>query len=161
VGVVQAYRLACRGARPLLVALAVAVPVVTLFTASLVLVPIALILATGWALVVPCAELEARPGLAVLRRSASLAFRAPFKVLTLVVGGVALVLVVGPVAGGLLLLATSVSFAFVNLLAGIVYAIFMPVVGITTTYVYYDALVREHEAGTKPANDVLRSELAT
>ncbi|HEX4520271.1 MAG TPA: hypothetical protein VH063_11890 [Gaiellaceae bacterium] len=161
VGVLQAYRLALRNARALLGALAVAVPIVTVFTASLVLIPVALVLATTWALIVPCAELETRPGLAVLRRSGSLVLRCPFKVLTLVVGGAALVLVIGPIVGGLVLLATSASFAFVNLVAGIVYAIFMPVVGIATTYVYFDALVREHEAAATSASGVLPAELPT
>ena len=160
IGIVVAYRLALGRLRPLLVALAVAVPVVTLCTASLLLVPIAIVLATRWALIVPCAELETHRGLAVLRRSGRLTTRSWFKVLTLVVGGAALVLVVGPIVGGLLLLGTNVSFAFVNLVAGIVYAIFMPVVGITTTYVYYDALVREQRAAVEPAAGVLPAELA-
>jgi hypothetical protein len=56
------------------------------------------------------------------------------------------VLVSGPVLGGLLLLGTSESFAVVNAVSGLVYAIAMPLVGITTTYVYYDVLAREHLA---------------
>jgi hypothetical protein len=50
------------------------------------------------------------------------------------------------VLGGLLLLATSASFAVVNIVSGLIYAVAMPLVGITTTYVYYDVLAREHLA---------------
>ena len=62
IGIVEAYRLAFGKLRPLLVALAVAVPVVTLFTASVLLVPIAIVLATRWALIVPCAEIGRTAG---------------------------------------------------------------------------------------------------
>jgi hypothetical protein len=50
------------------------------------------------------------------------------------------------VVGGFLLLGTGVPYAYVNVVAGLVYAVTMPIVGIATTYVYYDALVRERVA---------------
>ena len=143
IGIVIAYRLAFARARALVRSLAVAVPVVTILTASVVLAPVALVLGAIWGLVVPCVELEELRGRAALRRSTGLARYSWFKVLTLVVGGAGLVLVVGPLVGILLLLGTGASFSLVNLVAGVVYAIFMPLVGITTTYVYYDAVGRE------------------
>jgi hypothetical protein len=161
VGIVGAYRLAFGRARSLVTALAIAVPLVTLLTISVFLVPFALVLGTAWALIVPCAELEGRGGVGALRRSAALVRRSWFKVLTLVVGGAALVLVAGPVVGVLLLLGTGASFSLVNLVAGVVYALFMPLVGVTTTYVYYDAVGRERLAVHEPSHEVLPAEFAT
>ena len=82
-----------------------------------------------------------------------------FKVLSLVVVTAGLVLVSGPVLGGLLLLGTSASFAVVNVVSGLVYAIAMPLVGITTTYVYYDVLAREHLAEREPPLEELPAEV--
>ena len=151
VSIVGAYRLAFARARPLIAALAIAVPVVTLLAASVFLLPVALAVGVLWGLVVPCVELDTLRGPGALRRSRHLARRSWFKVLTLVVGGAALVLIIGPLIGILLLLATGASFSLVNLVAGVVYAIFMPLVGITTTYVYFDALGRERLAPARAA----------
>jgi hypothetical protein len=43
----------------------------------------------------------------------------------------------------LLILATSLPFWLVNVVAGIVYAVTMPLVALTTAFVYFDARVRE------------------
>ena len=154
VGVLGAYRLAFAGARPLLLALLVVVPVVTLLTLSVFLIPIAAVFAVRWALFVPCAVLEELTGLRALRRSAILVRRQWPKVLSLIVVAAVLVLVSGPVLGGLLLLATGASFSLINAVAGIVFALVMPFVGITTAYVYYDTLVRERLASTEPADEL-------
>ncbi|HTR33260.1 MAG TPA: hypothetical protein VMH47_05240 [Gaiellaceae bacterium] len=158
-GIARAYRLAFARARPLVAALAIAVPVLTLLAASVVLAPLALAIGAIWGLVVPCVELESLRGAVALRRSTALARHAWFKVLTLVVGGAALVLVTGPLVGILLLLGTGASFSLVNVVAGVVYAIFMPLVGIATTYVYYDAVGRE-QLTPAPAGAVLPEEFA-
>ena len=150
VSFVGAYRLALDSIRPLFLALLVAVPIVSLLTVSVFLIPIAIALAVRWALIAPCAELESLSGVGALRRSGSLVRREWFKVLSLVVATAGLVLVSGPVLGGLLLLATSASFAVVNIVSGLIYAVAMPLVGITTTYVYYDVLAREHLAEHEP-----------
>ena len=55
----------------------------------------------------------------------------------------------------LLILATC-PFWVVNLIAGVVYAVTMPFVALTTAYAYFDARVRdeltpEHEPGELPA----------
>jgi hypothetical protein len=52
---------------------------------------------------------------------------------------------------------TSAPYALINVVAGLVYVLAMPAVGITTAYVYYDALVRETLA--EPAPGELPSEL--
>ena len=157
--VLGAYRLSLDSIRPLALALAVAVPVVSVFTLSVFLIPIAFVLAVRWALIAPCAELESMSGLGALRRSGSLVRREWFKVLSLVVLTAGLVLLSGPVLGGLLLLGTSASFAVVNIVSGLVYAVAMPLVGITTTYVYYDVLAREHVAQLEPSVDELPAEV--
>ncbi len=160
-GVIHAYRLALANARPLARTLAVAVPVVTLLTLSIFLIPIAIVLAARWALFVPVAELETRQGLEALHRSGALARRRVLKVLLLVVGSTVFVLLIGPVIGGLLLLATGASFALINGVAGVIYALTMPLAGITTIYVYYDALTREHLAQLAPDASELPAELGT
>ncbi len=158
-GVIHAYRLAFANARPLARTLSIAVPVVTLLTLSVFLIPIAIVLAARWALFVPVAELETRKGLGALHRSAVLARRRVLKVLLLVVGSTVFVLLIGPVIGGLLLLATGASFALINGVAGVIYALTMPLAGITTIYVYYDALTREHLAQLEPDASELPTEL--
>jgi hypothetical protein len=159
VGVVHAYRLSLDSVLPMIGALAIAVTAVSLLTLSIFLLPVALVLAVRWALLVPCAELEERRALGALRRSGSLVRRQWVKVLSLVVFAAALVIVAGPVVGALLLLVTSLPYAWINVLAGILYAVAMPAVGITTTYVYYDTRVREELADDVPRPDELPAEL--
>ena len=54
----------------------------------------------------------------------------------------ALALAIGPLIGALLIILTHAPFVLLNLVAGIVYALAMPFVAITTTYLYFDARVR-------------------
>jgi len=76
----------------------------------------------------------------------------------LVVAGTGLLL--GPVVGTLLLLLTSASFDFVNLLSGLIYVFTLPFVAVVTTYVYYDLLVRERLAPAEaPSAQVLPAEI--
>jgi ABC-type sulfate transport system permease subunit len=105
------------------------------------------------------AELEERSALDTLRRSGALVRREWLKVGTLVVVASALAIVAGPFLGALLILLVDAPFALVNILAGLVYAVAMPFVGIATTYVYYDTLVREHLAESAPAVDELPAEI--
>jgi hypothetical protein len=159
VGIFRSYSLALSSIRPLLRALVVAVPVVTLLTLSVYLIPIAILVAVRWALFVPCTELGGASGLGALRRSATLVRMRWPTVLSLVVVTAFLVLLSGPVLGGLLLLTTGASFGVINAVSGVVYALAMPFVGITTTYVYYDALTREHLAPPERSENELPAEL--
>ena len=62
--------------------------------------------------------------------------------------------------GVLLLLVTTASFNFVNLVAGLVYMLTLPAAAITTTYLYYDLLTREAlEPGREPALEVQPAEI--
>jgi hypothetical protein len=159
VGIREAYRLAFDSAWELLGALAVAVAVVTVLTVSVFLLPIAIWLAVRWALVVPVVELEERGALDGLRRSGRLVRLQWLKVGTLVVVAAALAIVAGPLLGALLILLVGAPFGLVNVLAGLVYAVAMPFVGIATTYVYFDTLAREQLEEAEPSPTELPAEV--
>ena len=57
--------------------------------------------------------------------------------------GALLALAAGPLVGALLIALTDVPLAMLNVVAGVVYALAMPFVALTTTYVYFDARVSE------------------
>ena len=143
VGPVPAFRMALDSLRPLVGALAIAVAVISLLSVSIFLVPIAIWLVVRWALLVPVAELERHSALGTLRRSGQLVRLQWFKVGTLVVVATALALVTGPFVGALLILVADLPFGLVNVLAALLYAVAMPFVAITTTYVFFDSLARE------------------
>jgi hypothetical protein len=146
IGPVSAYRLAFDSALPLLVALAIAVTIVTLLGLSVFLIPVAIWLTIQWALLVPALELEEHSPVGALRRSRSLVRHQWLKVASLVVVSASLALVAGPLIGTVLIFLTSVPFEVLNIVAGVVYAIAMPFVALTTTYVYYDTFVRDRIA---------------
>ena len=60
---------------------------------------------------------------------------------SLIVVGAALAFVIGPIVGVALILATGAPFWLVNLVAGVIYALTIPLVAITTVYVYFDRRV--------------------
>jgi hypothetical protein len=152
VGPVSAYRLAFSAARPLFTALLVAVLLVSILLSTFFLLPIALWLAGRWALIAPVIEVENASGLGALRRSARLVRGHWLKVASLIVAGGALVLVLGPFLGALLILVTNAPFWLVNVFAGVIYAVTMPFVALTTAYVYFDTRVRsELEDEAAPA----------
>jgi hypothetical protein len=156
---IRAYRLALGRFRALLGALAIAVPIVAVLGLTLALVPIAVWVAVRWALVAHAVELEDRSTFDALRRSGELVSGRWLKVAFLIVLGAGSALLLGPFLGALLILFTDAPFAVLNIVAGIVYALAIPLVALTTTYVYYDAVVREElEREEKP--DVLPAELA-
>ena len=159
VGLRAAYRMAFDSVWALLRALAVAVGVVSVLGISVFLLPIVIWLVVRWALLVPAVELEEQTGLGALRRSAQLVRLQWLKVGTLVVVAAAIAIVSGPLIGALLILLVDAPFAFVNVLAGLVYAVAMPFVGIATTYVYYDTLTRERLGEGEPAPTELPAEI--
>ncbi len=132
--------------------------VVSLLASSFFLLPIAIWLAGRWALVVPVVELEDGGAIASLRRSRHLTRRRWLKVTSLVVAGGALVLLLGPVIGAVLLLVTSAPFWLVNIVAGAIYAVTMPLVALTTAYLYFDCRVRD-ELGPDETGDALPAEI--
>ena len=146
VGPLRAYVLAADSIRPLLGALLLATTVVSLLVGSLYLIPVAVWLAGRWALIAPSIELEDLGALAGLRRSRLLVRGAWLKVASLIVVGGALSIALGPVVGALMILATSAPFWLVNVIAGLIYTVTMPLVAITTAYVYFDRRVSDELA---------------
>jgi hypothetical protein len=157
VGPLRAYRLSVVRAPQLFGALLIAVVAVSLLATSLYLLPIAVWLAGRWALVVPVVELEDVGALAALRRSRRLVRGHWLKVASLVVAGGGLVLLLGPLIGALLILATNAPFWLVNVVAGVIYALAMPFVALTTAYLYFDCRVRD-ELRTEEVGDRLPAE---
>jgi hypothetical protein len=157
VGPLRAYRLSVVRAPQLFGALLIAVVAVSLLATSLYLLPIAVWLAGRWALVVPVVELEDVGALAALRRSRRLVRGHWLKVASLVVAGGGLVLLLGPLIGALLILATNAPFWLVNIVAGAIYALAMPFVALTTAYLYFDCRVRD-ELRTEEVGDRLPAE---
>ena len=160
VGVVGAYRMTLDGFRPLVGALAVAVAVAGVLWLTVFLIPVAIWLIVRWALLVPAVELEERSALDALRRSGSLVRLQWLKVGTLVVVAAALAIVTGPFLGALLLLLVNLPFALVNVVAALLYAVAMPFVGVTTTYVYFDTLARERLEERSASPTELPAEIA-
>jgi hypothetical protein len=138
-------------------ALVIALLVVTVFG-----IPIGIWLLVRWSLLAQVVVLEGHPSRGALRRSGGLVGRhwARAGSLTLLVAGIGLLL--GPVVGTLLLLLTSASFDFVNLLSALIYVFTLPYVAVVTTYLYFDLLVRERLApACTAAGDVLPAEISS
>ena len=65
-------------------------------------------------------------------------------------------LLLGPLAGTLLLFVSHASFDFVNLVSSVVYAIVLPFAAIATTYLYFDLRVaKQDEAEVAETAEVL------
>jgi hypothetical protein len=163
IGPLEAYRLALRRLGPLLRALALAAVVWALLNAIPILVPIAIWLAVRWSLQSQVVELEEpRKARATLGRSAQLVRRRWIRVASLVGVSAALALVSGPLLGALLIFLTDAPFPLLNVVAGVVYALAMPFVGLTTSYVYFDARARQElEPAEEPDELPAEIELAT
>jgi hypothetical protein len=152
IGPIHAYRLALTKVGPLLRGLGVAAVAWVALTATGFLIPVALWLAVRWILLAQVVELEDRSGFSGLRRSAELVRRRWLRVASLVGVGAVLALAAGPFLGALLILATDAPLPVLNVVAGVVYALAMPFVALTTSYAYFDAKARnELEPKREPA----------
>jgi hypothetical protein len=138
----DAYRLALRRFRPLVVAIALFVLAWVVLTSTVVLIPIALWLAVRWCLAAPVVELEEQRPFAALRRSGELVRGKWLRVGSLVGVSAALGFLIGPLIGALLIFTSTAPFWLLNLVAGVVYALAMPFVALVTSYVYFDARAR-------------------
>ena len=157
-GVRGAYRGALRRAGPLLLTLAGIAAVVLLCALSVLLVPVGLVVLVGCLLVIPVIVLEGRSGPTAARRSADLVRPRWLKVVVLVAVTSAVVLSIGPVLGTTLILVTSLPFVVSNAIAGIVYALLVPILALNTTYVWADAVVREQVEPRRDTGDELPAE---
>jgi hypothetical protein len=97
-------------------------------------------------------ELEDRPAFGGLRRSSALVRGHWLRVASLVGAGAVLALAIGPLFGAVLIVLTDAPLALLNVVAGVVYALAMPFVALTATYVYFDLRTRaELEPREAPA----------
>jgi hypothetical protein len=155
-----AFRLAGRRIRPLVAALLKAAIIVALLSLTVVGLPFGIWLLVRWSLLAQVVALEEHQARGGLRRSATLV-RGHWPrtaSVALLVAGVGLLL--GPLLGTILLLLTSASFAFVNVLAGLIYVFTLPFVTVVTTYLYFDLAVREALAHEQPGRrEILPAEI--
>jgi hypothetical protein len=158
VSALDAYRLALRRLRPLLVAIALFVVAWVALSATAVLIPVAVWLAIRWCLLAPVIELEDERGLGALRRSRQLVRGRWIRTASLVGISAAIAFAVGPLLGTLLIFTTTMPLATLNLVAGIVYAAVLPFVALVTSYVYFDARTRV-ELEPAPERDELPAEI--
>ena len=158
VGPLAAYRMVRRSTWPLLGALVIAVLTVLILAGSLFLLPIAVWLTVRWALIAPAIELENLSAIDALRRSSRLVRHEWLKVGSLTIVGAAVALVAGPLAGSLLIVLTNAPLPWLDVVAGVVYAVALPYVALTTAYVYFDTRVRE-ELTAESGPDRLAAEI--
>ena len=143
VNAIRVYGRAFRKIGPLLGGLLLAVAAWLLLTVTAVLIPVAIWLAVRWMLLAQVVAVEDRGAVDGLRRSSRLVRGRWLRVASLVGAGALIVLASGPLVGALLITLTNVPRALLNVVAGVVYALAMPFVALTTTYVYFDARVAE------------------
>ncbi len=142
IGPIRAYRLALAKLRPLLGATALAVAMWVALSTTVILLPVAIWLVIRLALLAQVAELEGRAAVDSLRQSSRLVRRRWIRVATLVGASAGMVLLAGPLVGASLILLTGAPLEVLNLVAALVYALAMPLVALTTAYVYFDARTR-------------------
>jgi hypothetical protein len=159
IGPVEAYRLTLAKGRALFGSVSMAVVSGLALAATGFLIPVAAWLAVRWSFLAQTIVLEDTPALGSLRRSGRLVHRRWLRVAFLVGIGALLALLAGPFIGALLIVVTEAPLALMNVLAGIVYALAMPFVALVTTYLYFDARVRE-ELPAEGDPDELPAEIA-
>jgi hypothetical protein len=143
----DAYRATLRELRPLLGGLVLAAFAVAVLDLTLIGLPIAIWLTVRWSLLAQSAALCGGGATASLRRSSRLVRGHWWRTASLTVFVTGLALLLGPLAGTLLLFATSAraSFDAVNLVSDLVYVVALPFAAIATTYLYFDLAARSAE----------------
>jgi hypothetical protein len=159
-GPVEAYVGALTRIRPLLGAVGIAAAAWIALTLTGFLIPVALWIAARWSLLAQVVEVEGLSPVGALRRSSALVRGRWWRVASLVVIGTLIPLAAGPVLGAVLILATALPLGISNVVAGVVLALAMPFVALTTSYVYFDARTRAEldaidEPGELPAEIAL------
>jgi hypothetical protein len=146
VGVLDAYRGLRGRVRGLLRALLVLVLVQIALDVTIVLIPVAIYVLVRWSLLGVVAGLEDDPRPGILRRSAALTRGNWWRAAVVTLGVTGAALLVGPVVGGLVLIATSASFGVVNVIAAIVNVAALPFSAVVLTFLYYDLVERSGES---------------
>ncbi|MCS7006760.1 MAG: hypothetical protein NZL88_04305 [Gaiellaceae bacterium] len=159
VSAAEAYRTIWRRIRPLLRAVLLFVGMWVALTAIPLLVPLAILLAIRWCLLAPVVAVENLGGALALRRSGELVRGRWFRTGSLVGVSAAIALLSGPLLGALLIFVADVPLAWLNAVAGLVYAAALPFVGLVTAYAYFDARARVELEPAPPSE--LPAEIAT
>ena len=147
-----AYRAVWGHRRPLLAAVVIFVLAWIALTAVPIVILVAVFVAVRWCLAAPVVAVERRGGLSALRRSGRLVSGRWFRTGSLVGLSAAIALVSGPLLGALMIFVVDLPLATINIVAGIVYAVALPFVGLVTAYAYFDARARlELEPAERPA----------
>jgi VPS62-like protein len=155
-----AYRLLRGRIRPLVESLLAAAIVVAVLSLTVVGIPVAIFLAVRWSFLAQVVVLEGHGRRGTLHRSGRIVGRHWPRTasLILLVAGTGLLL--GPVVGTLMLLLTSASFDFVNLVSALIYVFTLPFVAVVTTYLYFDLVVRQRLAPERELSvEVLPAEI--
>ncbi len=154
IGPVHAYGSVIRQLRPLLGGLGLAVAAYVALSATAILAPVAIWLAVRWLLLAQVVGIEERSAVGALRRSAALVRRRWLRTAALVGLGALLALTAGPLLGALLIFVSDAPFVLLNIVAGVVYALAMPFVALVTSYLYFDARVREELAPVEEPDEL-------
>ncbi len=159
IGPVDAYRRALTQVRPLLGGIGIGVAIWLLLSATWLLIPVAIWFAIRVSLLAQVVELEDTSAVAGLRRSSTLVRGRWWRVASIVGVGTLVPLALGPFLGAVLILMTEAPFGLANLVAGVVNALVMPFIALTTTYLYFDARTRL-ELDAEEAPDELPAEIS-
>jgi hypothetical protein len=143
----QAFRATFRRLGPLLGGLVLAGLAIAILDLTIVGLPIAIWLLIRWSLLAQAVALDGKSAPASLRRSARLVRGHWWRTASLTTLVTGLALLVGPIAGTLLLFATNASFDVVNLASDLVYTVSLPFAAIATTYLYFDLSARQSSEG--------------
>jgi hypothetical protein len=146
VTVKSAFRLALGRLPTVIGALALAVAIVAVFGLTTIGLLVSVWLIVQWGLIAQTVALENKSVRGSMRRSAQLVRGNWWRVASLTLFVTVIGLLLGPLAGTLLLLATRASFDFVNLVSSLVLVITLPYVALATTYLYFDLALAEREA---------------
>jgi hypothetical protein len=151
VSALDAYRAILPRWRELALALVVAVGLQLLLQSTLVLIPVGVFFLVRWSLFGIAVGVEGHPRPGPLRRSGGLVRGGWWRVASVVAVITGTAVVAGPAIGLVALIATGAAFAWVNLIAAVVYMFAMPVAALTSTYLYFD--LRERAEAPAPAED--------
>ncbi|GAA1100860.1 hypothetical protein GCM10009668_18670 [Nocardioides dubius] len=148
VTVAEAYRGSWRPALAALVPLVVAGVVIVGCLGSLLLTPIALLLLTGWTLLLPLVVLDGVSGFRAWWRSLALAWRSWRTILPVAVFALLLLTTAGLVIAALLFLIYPAPFVILNAVPPLMVALLWPLVMIASTYCLATAQAAEQAANT-------------
>lgn len=161
IGVRQAFALALRRSRSLGITFLMTTVLVGILGLTVFLLPVAIVFGVLVALWVPVVVIEDKRGWRAVRRSAGLVRHRLLKVALLIAAAGAAAAAIGPLLGTAVILTTNAPFTVGNLVAGLTYAVLLPLVSINTTYVYADCAVRDRIRRDAPRQRVLAAETAT